>query len=148
MTAKMESWLVYALVSMLSFGIYNFLLKVSVDGRFGGLNPTTSVLGISLAIFISTLAYGIYTNAVRLPSKPGILALLLLVGIMWTVGSVASALALQKGNASQAVPILNANVLIVIVLSLLFLGEATSLQYVIKVAAGTALILAGIFILA
>lgn len=106
------------------------------------------MLSISLAIFLSTLAYGIYTNAVQIPSKPGILATLLLVGVMWTIGTLASALAFQKGNASQAVPILNANVLIVVALSLLFLGEATSLQYVIKVAAGTALILAGVFILA
>lgn len=144
----MESWLVYAIISMLSFGIYNFLLKVSVDGRFGGLNPTTSVLSVSLAIFLSTLAYGIYTNAVQIPSKPGILATLLLVGVIWTIGTVAMALAFQKGNASQVVPILNANVLLVVVLSLVFLGEATSLQYIIKIAAGTVLILAGIFVLA
>lgn len=133
---------------MLSFGIYNFLLKVSVDSRFGGLNPTTSVLSISLAIFLSTLAYGIYTNAVQIPSKPGILALLLLVGVIWTIGTVAMALAFQKGNASQIVPILNANVLLVVALSLVFLGEATSLHYIIKIAAGTVLILTGIFVLA
>lgn len=65
---KMESWLIYSLIAMFSFGIYNFLLKVSVDSRFGGLNPTTSVLSISLAIFLSTLAYGIYTNAVQIPA--------------------------------------------------------------------------------
>lgn len=146
--AKMESWLLYSLIAMFSFGIYNFLLKVSVDSRFGGPNPTTSVLSISLAIFLSTLAYGIYTNAVQIPSKPGILVILLLVGVMWTIGTVASALAFQKGNASQVMPILNANTLLVVVLSLVFLGEATSLQYVIKIVAGTVLILAGIFVLA
>ncbi len=145
---KMESWLIYSLIAMFSFGIYNFLLKVSVDSRFGGLNPTTSVLSISIAIFLSTLAYGIYTNSVQIPSKPGILAVLLLIGVMWTIGTVACALAFQTGNASQAVPILNANVIFVVVLSLVFLGEATSLQYVTKVAAGTVLILAGIFVLA
>lgn len=67
---------------------------------------------------------------------------------MWTIGTVTGALAFQNGNASQVMPILNANTLLVVVLSLVFLGEATSLQYVTKVAAGTVLILAGIFILA
>lgn len=84
----------------------------------------------------------------QIPSKPGILVILLLVGVMWTIGTVASALAFQKGNASQVMPILNANTLLVVVLSLVFLGEATSLQYVIKIVAGTVLILAGIFVLA
>lgn len=146
---KMESWLLYSLIAAFAFGIYNFFLKISVDNRFGALSPTTSVLGISLAIFVSTLVYGVYTNTLRLPSKSGTttMALLLLIGILWTVGTLSSAIALKTGNASQIVPIFNANTLVTVLLALIFFGEATSLSYVIKIAAGTALIIAGVFIL-
>lgn len=147
---KMESWLLYSLIAAFAFGIYNFFLKISVDNRFGALSPTTSVLGISLAIFVSTLVYGVYTNTLRLPSKSGTtttMALLLLIGILWTVGTLSSAIALKTGNASQIVPIFNANTLVTVLLALIFFGEATSLGYVIKIAAGTALIIAGVFIL-
>lgn len=148
---KMESWLLYSLIAAFAFGIYNFFLKISVDNRFGALSPTTSVLGISLAIFVSTLVYGVYTNTLRLPSKSGttmtMMALLLLIGILWTVGTLSSAIALKTGNASQIVPIFNANTLVTVLLALIFFGEATSLGYVIKIAAGTALIIAGVFIL-
>lgn len=145
---EMEGWFVYALVGMLAFGLYNFLLKVSVDSRFGDLNPTTAVLAVSLAIFASALSYGVYTGNLALPSRPDAIAIVLLIGILWTAGTVALTLAFQKGNASQTMPILNANVLVVMALSFVFLGEAASLQYLVKVLVGAGLILAGIFVLA
>lgn len=144
---KMEGWFLYALITTLAFGIYNFLIKFSVDRKFGSLNPATFTLVVSIAILVSTLIYGAYTKTIGLPQNAKIFALVFAAGILMAVGLIAGAIALKTGNASQVVPIYNANALITVLLAMVFLGEATSLQYVAKVVAGSVLIVAGVSLL-
>lgn len=147
MTAKMESWLLYALLAMLFYGLYNALMKVVVDPKLGGMNPITAALVISVAVFVSTLAYGIYTNNIINPfSKTSVLAVMSIAGIVFAAGTVATAIALQKGNASQVIPIMNANMLVAVIIAMIFLGEAAKAN-VAKVIAGVVLIMAGVFFL-
>lgn len=145
---KMEGWLLYALLAMFSFGLYNVILKIGVDPKRGGLNPVTAMLVASVAILVSTLAYGFYTKGISIPSSKSVFIIAVFAGgIIWTIGTVASMMGLQAGNASQVVPIYNANTVVAVVLAMIFLGEATSLQYVAKVAVGAAFIMAGAYIL-
>ena len=137
-----QSWQAFALASAL------FAALTAIFGKLG-----VSGLNSDLATFLRTIVVlGVSAGVVSLrggwqaPSRQsaGAIACLVLSGVATGLSWLCYYRALQLGPASRVAPIDKLSVVIVLLLSVLFLGEALTW----KVALGTALITIGAILVA
>ncbi len=139
-------WWIYALITMLMFGITNFLLKMAgyyhMDSIF-----TTVLLWLAVGFMgLLFLLYFIHTgyfqeNLRRVETV--YLVIPLFAGIALAVGMYTIKLALTHGPAGPSVAISASNAFLVAILAFLLLGEKISPSKI----AGMLLIFAGIAIM-
>jgi len=139
-------WWIYALITMVMFGITNFLVKLAghykMDSIFASiiLWLAVGVMGlIFLAYFLST---GHFQENLR-NTKPIYLLLPAFAGMALAIGMYTIKLALTKGPAGPSVAILASNAFLVALLAFIFIGEKLSPSKI----AGMILIFAGIIMM-
>jgi uncharacterized membrane protein len=114
-------WFTWALLSSLTFGIAGFLMKVSSASRGSVIHTLwalylTGTLGFAWWIWV----FGEFRldGAVLLGGMA--------IGLGSAGGNWLFMLALEKGPASLTSPLVNTNILLIILLSILFFGESLS----------------------
>jgi uncharacterized membrane protein len=136
----MANWVVFAAITLVTWGLYDFLFKVAEDH----INTFLAVMIISgvQAIVVSPFLYNAYASGSISASSRGVL-LSGIMGLLVATGTVTFFYAFEKGApTSLATPaVLIGSFLIVAVLGILYLGE----PFTIKKGAG--LILGAISIL-
>ena len=139
-------WWIYALITMLMFGITNFLVKMAghynMDSVFASVILWLAV-GLMGIIF---LLYFIHTGYFQenLRATPTIYLLFpIFAGVALAIGMYTIKLALTHGPAGPSVAISAANAFLVALLAFVFIGEKLSISKII----GMLLIFAGITIM-
>lgn len=128
----MQMWLVWSIVSVLTYGVMSFLMKVSVD-RVGW--RLACVIGMGLeALLIMGLALSPLRIPSPLPSLTGRgigIAAAVGVGIMSTMGFASFMLGSAAGQVSLVQAAVSAGTLaVLVVLAGVFLGERlTAMQW-------------------
>lgn len=116
-----QMWFAWALLSSVTFGMSGFLMKVSSYHR-GAVVATLWALYLTGTIGFAwwVWAFGEFRldGAVLLGG--------LAIGIGSTAGNWLFMLALEKGPASLTSPLVNSNILLIILFSILFYGERLS----------------------
>ncbi|MEM4914803.1 MAG: DMT family transporter [Thermosphaera sp.] len=125
----MTSWLAYALVSLLLWGIWGVLLKISNNYY----NTVTTY-------YLSTVGSFVAATALTLTMKTSIRAnplkeiyLPIVAGAFGTVGYWFMVKALEKGEASLVIAITAAYPVVTFILSLIILGEKLSMLQIVGV---------------
>ena len=137
-------WWIYALITMLMFGITNFLVK------YAGYNHMDSIFA-SILLWLATGAMGIIFMLVYKDNfvsnikntSPYLLLLPVIAGITLAIGMYTIKLALSNGPAGPTVAITAANAFLVAIFSYIIIGEELSTMKII----GMLVILAGLIIL-
>ncbi len=144
----MLPWYAYAILTMLAFGITNFLLKYVGDK---GMNSifASGILWIAVGIaglgfFLYSYLTGDFQRNVESLKNRWLIALPFIAGISLAVGMYTIKKAVTLGPGGPAVAISASNAIIVAILAWLVLGESLTLPKII----GMCLIMAGIFIVA
>ncbi len=137
-------WWFYALVTMLMFGITNFLVKYAGYTNMGSM--FTSILlwlstGITGLIFMMAYRNEFMENMKRI--SPWLILLPVFAGIALAIGMYAIKIALTNGPAGPTVAITAANAFLVALLAYIFMGEGLSWMKMV----GMLVIVAGIVIL-
>lgn len=129
---------------MIFFGVFNVFYKpVAANISTGSL-----VLGVALGGLLVALGYDTFFGGRMIPSEISSKHFLLGIGggLLWGAAVVCLGFAFEKlnANASQVIPIVNANSLITVLLALIVLQEQVIAW---KVITGTILIILGTFFL-
>ncbi|WP_107727099.1 EamA family transporter [Desmospora activa] len=131
-------WFVWALLSSIIFGMSGFLMKASSHHR-GAVIETLWALYLTgtIGFLLWVWAFGQFRfdGAVLLGG--------LVIGIGSAAGNWLFMLALKKGPASLTSPLVNTNILLIILFSILFYGERLSLMEGI----GVTLLVAAVFLI-
>jgi uncharacterized membrane protein len=140
----MKMWLVFALLSMVCWGSYIVVAKVTTSAKYCGLGPRWAMI----LMFVGIIAvFGIYT-AMSKEAKPaittGAAAAGISTGVLWALGMIFSFLAFRTGaDVSRLVPIYNCNTLIAVLLGIMVLHEMPNFAGVVKLLIGSVLIVLG-----
>lgn len=139
-------WWIYALITMLMFGITNFLLKMAghyhMDSVFTAVILWLAVGAMGLLFTLYFISTGYFQENLR-ATPPIYLLLPIFAGIALAIGMYTIKLALTRGPAGPAVAIVAANAFFVATLAFIVLGERLSPSKII----GMVLIFAGIAIM-
>jgi len=131
-------------IPLIFFGLFNFFYK-PLTARVG---ISTFVIGISIGGIIVGLLYHLFFEKQEFSSEmlSKNFLLTVLVGLLWGAAALSIIFSFKKldANASQIIPIINANALITVLLAILFLGEKV---VVWKILTGSILIILGIVFL-
>src|SRR5215213_7718578 len=132
------SWLSYSFATVLLFALWSVLGKVAL--RTATPVQTTILYGVAAALVaLAAIAFGQRTGA----WSAGTLWVAALSAVCGALGLLTFYLALDRGSASLAVPVIGFYPAVVAVLSVAFLGEELNALQVVGVAlavAGVALI--------
>lgn len=137
----MTTWLPLALVGVLFWGAWGFLLQVAIykDGDFLNVNAASS-LGILAVATPPFLAY----HSAPFPAAVATAILLILgTGLAMGGAQLCYTRALEKGPIAVVVPLYAMSPIVTAVLSVSFLGESLSSRQMI----GVALSIVSVFIL-
>lgn len=136
-----ETWWIYALLSAFFAALTTIFAKIGVeniDSNLATAIRTVVIVGIAWGI---VWANGQMKGLSTLSSKTWVF--LVLSGVATGLSWLCYFRALQIGNASLVVPVDKSGLVLVLLLSVLFLGEPLTL----KVVFGTLLVLAGTLVL-
>src|SRR5690606_9792965 len=121
-------WLLWAILSAATFGMSGFWMKVSSVRRGSTLH---TLLGLYLTGTLGFLWWALRTGSLRADLP------LLIAGFVIGLGSAAGNLlfmkALDQGPASLTSPLVNTNILLIIIFSVAVYGERLSVTEVIGV---------------
>jgi transporter family protein len=138
---KNSGWLIFALLSAFFAALTTILAKVGVQGV--GSNLATAIR--TMVILVIAWGFAIATGEADLTKLTQRTALfLVLSGIATGLSWLFYFRALQLGQVSQVAPIDKSSLALVIVLSVLFLGE----QLTMKTVVGAVLVVAGTLVIA
>jgi len=123
----MVSWVVFAAITLVTWGLYDFLFKVAEDH----INTFLAVLIISgvQAVVVSPFLYNAYASGSLAVSNKGVL-LSGIMGLLVATGTVTFFYAFKRGApTSLATPaVLIGSFLIVAVLGISYLGEPFTMK--------------------
>jgi len=143
---ELPSWLILALVSFFAWGTYNVVAKIVTNKDYFGLSPQTTAFMMLIGIAIVFGGYFLMQPQ-ELPSNPTVIGLAILIGIIWAVGQLFAFIALSSGAPiSKLTSIYNSNTLITVILGIFLLNEIPNQGDIVKVVAGTILIISGAFL--
>ena len=120
----MPLWLTYSLFATLFYGMLNFLYKVAAEKKY--LNQAVILISASSVVIsaaVTILILGTGLSGI-LPALPYAAA----NGTLFAFGALAKFKALQFAPASVVFPVNKSNVLFVIIIGILFFGEAPSIN--------------------
>ncbi len=139
-------WWIYAVLTMVLFGITNFLLKVAGEGGMDSVFAANLIWLSAGAVGLIFLIYGIYTGRFQKEWNESrfLITLPIIAGITLALGMYFIKKAVTLGEAGPSVAIASSNALIVAFLAYLFLGEGLSATKI----GGMFLIIMGIVIMA
>lgn len=143
MADSTNTWLIYALGSMLLFSVSNVLLKVTVGTASLSKLNTESVIGIAVTIIVAaTVIYFLFLKPVLTGSSVTIVIVLAMLSLF---GVGLEILALQTGQVALVNAVLGFSTIGVAVLSYFFLGDRFSSREIIAIILATASVLILIF---
>ena len=136
-----QSWWIFALLSAFFAALTTIFAKIGVE------NINSNLATAIRTVVILAIAWGIVWASGQfqaiLTISPKTLFFLILSGVATGLSWLCYFRALQIGNASLVAPVDKSGLILVLLLSVLFLGEPLTL----KVVAGTVLVLAGTLVL-
>jgi glucose uptake protein GlcU len=140
----MKTWLAFALLSMVCWGSYIVVARVATVEKYCALGPKWSAIMMMCGIAIVMAIYLAFSKGAKptitLPSAAAGMS----QGVLWAMGMVFSLLAFQAGaDVSRAVPIFNCNTLVAVLLGILVLKEIPDAAGIVRIAIGSAMIIAG-----
>ncbi len=139
-------WWVYAIITMLMFGITNFLVKLAgyyhMDSIFTSIILWISVGAMGI-IFLTYFAHTGFFQENLKNTEPLYLLLPIFAGVALAIGMYTIKLALTQGPAGPSVAISASNAFLVALLAFIFIGEKLSPSKII----GMIFIFAGIAIM-
>lgn len=139
---SLENWIFYGLAAAVCFGINTVLYKISVT-KGSGLNPFIAILSVAAGIFLFFLIASI-KHLPSFNSNWQNVAIAFASGIIWAAGMLMIVLAISHNvPIAKLAPLFNTNTIITVCLGLFLLKEIPSAAGVVKVIAGTILIVAG-----
>ena len=144
----MLPWYIYAILTMIAFGVTNFLLKYVGDK---GMNSIFAAGLLWMAVGLAGLIYFLYSyftgdfqkNLSDIKQR-WLVALPMVAGFSLAFGMYTIKKAVTLGPAGPAVAIAASNAIIVAVLAWAVLGESLTFTKIL----GMSLIIAGIFVVA
>jgi len=139
-------WWIYALITMLMFGITNFLVKVAgfygMDSVFASIILWLAVGATGLVFLLYYIHTGEFQGNLEVIPKSYLL-FPAVAGITLALGMYSIKIALTKGPGGPAVAIAAANAFIIALLAYIFLGEELGLKKI----AGMVVIFLGILLM-
>jgi len=139
-------WWIYALITMLMFGITNFFVKLAghynMDSVFASVILWLAVGFVGLIFLFYFLHTGYFQENLR-NTPTHYLLLPIFAGIALAIGMYTIKLALTHGPAGPSVAISASNAFLVAILAFIFIGEKLAPSKII----GMILIFAGIAIM-
>lgn len=126
---KVEAWIVYAFLSILSWGCWGFINKIVLEKASWASIIMYNMLGSFLILTMYMLSQG--------PPRPpvgNIAYLAVLSGVLGAVGTTFFMLSLSSGKASLIVPLTALYPVVTAALSVLFLGEAITHRHMAGIA--------------
>ncbi|MBD1874941.1 EamA family transporter [Nodosilinea sp. FACHB-131] len=139
--ADEKAWWIFALLSAFFAALTTIFSKIGVE------NINSNLATAIRTVVILALAWGIVWADGQLQGlltlSPRTLVFLVLSGIATGLSWLCYFRALQLGNASLVAPVDKSGLILVLLLSVWFLGEPLTIQVVV----GTALVLAGTLVL-
>ncbi len=139
-------WWVYAIITMLMFGITNFLVKVAgyhnMDSVFTSILLWLAVGAMGLVFLLYYVHTGQFQEEWSSVQKVYLL-LPIIAGITLAIGMYTIKLALTSGPGGPTVAIAAANAFLIAVLAFIFLGEELSVSKI----AGMLLIFLGVAVM-
>jgi len=140
----MKTWLIYALLAMVCWGVYLVIAKVATSAKYYALGPKWAAILMVVGIIAVFGIYAAMSKEARPAITAGSAAAGIMVGVLWALGMLFSFLALGTGSdVSRLVPIFNCNTLIAVVLGILFLKEMPDFAGAVKLLIGSVLIVIG-----
>ncbi|MFH1224931.1 MAG: GRP family sugar transporter [Candidatus Diapherotrites archaeon] len=137
----MESWVIYALLASVSWGVYIVISKLALDGK--GSSPFLVALLMGFGIMG---LFGILFLATRPALEMGAqgVGLAVAAGAVWALGQIFAIMALvNRAPVAKLAPLYNTNTLIAVLLGIILLKELPSGFEKVKVLIGAALIVIG-----
>ena len=136
-----QGWWIFALLSAFFAALTTVFAKVGVESISS--NVATAIRTVVILIIAWGIVWAKGDMGELQQISPKTLWFLILSGVATGLSWLCYFRALQLGNASLVAPIDKSGLVLVLVLSVLFLGEPLT----IKVSVGTALVLAGTIVL-
>lgn len=129
----MELWLIYAITSMVLWGLWGFLLKIAERGSdWLTVYVFSSIAAFATALLNAMILSRTAGSKVKLDPSGGIL-IALIAGILGNLGYLFFMLSLTRGNAGLVVTLTGLYPIITIVLSVMLLGEQLSVMKAIGI---------------
>ncbi len=139
----MESWLLYAILTSLSWGGYIILMKIATSEKYYGLNPAYVLLFMLVGIAVLFVGNFLLSEP-SLPTSKGAVMISIAAGALWAFGIWASLRAISGGaEIAKLAPIYNTNTLIAVLLGIVFLHELPASSELLRVLLGAVLIVLG-----
>jgi len=125
------SYIAWAIIAMVTYGIMITLLKISLRD----IPPEAAVFVTNTILVVSALLWAIY-RGVKIPEHLALnqpTLLLLLSGVVLSVSIISFYMALSRGPASTVAPLFGMNIAVVSVLGFLVLKEPVNPERVIGI---------------
>jgi len=141
----MESWLIYGLGAALCFGINGIINKVLTSPSYIGLSSASTAFLFLIGTAIAVGGYVFTQKTYAVPGNNLAILLGILAGFIWAFGFILTLVALnaEKADIARLAPIYNMNTLVIVFLGILLLHELPMSGDMLKVVAGSILIVIG-----
>ncbi len=140
----MKPWIIYSLLSMVTWGSYIVAAKITTAPKYCGLSPRLSSMLMYGGIGLTFLFYWLWSGSEGKSLTTGSTVSGISTGVLWGLGMLFSFLAIETGaDVSRLVPIYNCNTLIAVLLGILVLREIGDASQIIRILVGSVLIVVG-----
>ena len=137
----MQTWIIYALLSMLFAGFTSVIAKFGLKNVSGDLGLAIRTCTVFVLVWINTIAFKHYQQMGNLTQKD--IMFLCISGLTTTLSWIFYYKAIKIGNVSEVALIDKGSIIITLLLSFFILNE----PFTMKVLVGAGLIMAGLLVL-
>lgn len=140
----MKSWIVYSLLAMVAWGSYIVVAKIATAEKYCGLSPRFSAMLMYAGIGLAFVFYWLSASGEGRALTTGSTIAGVSAGLLWGLGMIFSLRAIEAGaDVARLAPIYNCNTLVAVLLGILVLREIGDVSQIIRVLAGSVLIVIG-----
>lgn len=140
----MKSWIVYSLLAMVAWGSYIVVAKVATAEKYCGLSPRFAAMLMYAGIGLAFVFYWLSSSSEGRGLTAGSTIAGVSAGLLWGLGMMFSLRAIEAGaDVARLAPIYNCNTLVAVLLGILVLREIGDASQIIRVLAGSVLIVIG-----
>lgn len=137
----MQTWIIYALLSMLFAGFTSVIAKFGLKNVSGDLGLAIRTCTVFVLVWINTFAFKHYQQMGNLTRKD--VLFLCFSGLTTTLSWIFYYKAIKIGNVSEVALIDKGSIIITLLLSFFILNE----PFTMKILVGAGLIMAGLLVL-